>query len=315
MPPPGGEADSSSRDASASTSSAAHALVLEHVHPATRLMEKRRQTFDAQAQLDAQRAAFEEKEKGFAEREAIIKRKDLELQENLVRFGKFLQENDGKRARAKRRAADEAQSRLRKEAEIETLAERLRAARVRDETASAEVSKNGRYASYLESVLEHVSGDPEALSGFTEVEDILARHATLAATNADLIRAHRSFANESERVRAETAAYVEEKKDEALTLNNEIARLKKTLEHTTLLKQETARARDGKLKTEATRKMEHGRVCFATEHLFRRVRSRSAVKYAADENPLERLRVIGEYMSDLDAIVKQRHKENPGLTD
>ena len=149
MPPPGGEADSSSRDASASTSSAAHALVLEHVHPATRLMEKRRQTFDAQAQLDAQRAAFEEKEKGFAEREAIIKRKDLELQENLVRFGKFLQENDGKRARAKRRAADEAQSRLRKEAEIETLAERLRAARVRDETASAEVSKNARYASYL----------------------------------------------------------------------------------------------------------------------------------------------------------------------
>ena len=237
MPPPGGEADSSSRDASASTSSAAHALVLEHVHPATRLMEKRRQTFDAQAQLDAQRAAFEEKEKGFAEREAIIKRKDLELQENLVRFGKFLQENDGKRARAKRRAADEAQSRLRKEAEIETLAERLRAARVRDETASAEVSKNARYASYLEYVLEHVSGDPEALSGFTEVEDILARHATLAATNADLIRAHRSFANESERVRAETAAYVEEKKDEALTLNNEIARLKKTLEHTTLLKQ------------------------------------------------------------------------------
>ena len=56
-------------------------------------------------------------------------------------------------------------------------------------------------------------------------------------------------------------------------------------------------------------------MCFATEHLFRRVRSRSAVKYAADDNPLERLRVIGEYMSDLDAIVKQRHKENPGLTD
>ena len=45
--------------------------------------------------------------------------------------------------------------------------------------------------------------------------------------------------------RAETAAYVEEKKDEALHLNNEIARLKKTLEQKTLLKQETARARDG----------------------------------------------------------------------
>ena len=100
-----------------------------------------------------------------------------------------------------------------------------------------------------------------------------------------------------------------------MTLNNEIARLKKALERATRLKEETARARDEKTRAEATRKMEHGRVCFAAEHLFRRVRARSAVKYAADENPLERLRVIGEYMSDLDAIVKQRHKENPGLTD
>ena len=127
MPPSDGDG-AASRDASASTSSAAHALVLEHVHPATRLMEKRRQTFVAQAQLDASRAAHAEKEAGFAAREAVIKRKDMELQENLVRFGKFLQENDGKRARAKRRAADEAKSRTRKEAEIETLAERLRVA-------------------------------------------------------------------------------------------------------------------------------------------------------------------------------------------
>jgi hypothetical protein len=98
-------------------------------------------------------------------------------------------------------------------------------------------------------------------------------------------------------------------------LNNEIARLKKALERATRLKEETARARDEKTRAVTLRKMEHGRVCFAAEHLFRRVRARSAVKYAADENPLERLRVIGEYMSDLDAIVKQRHKENPGLTD
>jgi hypothetical protein len=30
---------------------------------------------------------------------------------------------------------------------------------------------------------------------------------------------------------------------------------------------------------------------------------------------LERLKVIGEYMGDLNKIVKQRYKENPGLTD
>jgi hypothetical protein len=61
--------------------------------------------------------------------------------------------------------------------------------------------------------------------------------------------------------------------------------------------------------------MQHGRVCMATENLFRRCRARSAVKYKNDDNPLERLKVIGEYMGDLNKIVKQRYKENPGLTD
>ena len=304
-----------SRDASASASSAAHASVLERVQPTTRLIEKRRQTFDVQARLDARRAAHEKQEKGFAAREAMIERKRLELQENSVRFGKFLRENDGKRARAERRAADEAQSRRRKEAEIETLAERLRAARAGDEAAAAEVSRHARYAEYLDSVLAHVAAGRGDDLGFRETEDVLARHATLAASNEDLIRAHRDFTAATARARAETASYVEEKKDEALTLNNEIARLKKALERATRVKEETARARDEKLRGEAARKMERGRVCFATENLFRRVRAQSAVKYPADENPLERLRVIGEYMSDLDAIVKQRHEENPGLTE
>lgn len=61
----------------------------------------------------------------FRRREEVLKTKDLELQESLIRFSKFLQENDSKKARAEKKAADEVRSRQLKEREIEQLAEAL----------------------------------------------------------------------------------------------------------------------------------------------------------------------------------------------
>jgi len=61
----------------------------------------------------------------FRKREEVLKKKDLELQESLIRFSKFLQENDSKRARAEKKAADEVKSRQQKEREIEQLTEVL----------------------------------------------------------------------------------------------------------------------------------------------------------------------------------------------
>ena len=82
-------------------------LVLEHVHPETRLLEKRRQMFEVQDRLEEQKAAFAKASEAFDRREETLRRKDLDLQESLVRFSKFLQENDGKRTRAQRKAQDE----------------------------------------------------------------------------------------------------------------------------------------------------------------------------------------------------------------
>jgi uncharacterized ferredoxin-like protein len=64
-------------------------------------------------------------EEAFRKREEVLKRKDLELQESLIRFSKFLQENDAKRARAEKKAADEIKIRLQKEKEIEQLTDVL----------------------------------------------------------------------------------------------------------------------------------------------------------------------------------------------
>lgn len=68
-------------------------------------------------------------EEVFRKREEVLKKKDLELQESLIRFSKFLQENDSKRARAEKKAGDEIKLRLAKEREVEQLAEALEALR------------------------------------------------------------------------------------------------------------------------------------------------------------------------------------------
>ena len=71
-------------------------LLLDHVSAATRLLEKRRQMFEVQEALSAQKEEFNRREDAFRRREDALKRKDLELQESLIKFNKFLQENETK---------------------------------------------------------------------------------------------------------------------------------------------------------------------------------------------------------------------------
>ncbi|KAF1783113.1 protein of unknown function DUF4200 [Phytophthora cactorum] len=92
-------------------------LTLDHVSPATRLLEKRRQMFEVQEALDAQKEEFARREDAFHRREEALRKKDLELQESLIKFNKFLQENESKRNRAVKRASDEVKQRMSKEQE------------------------------------------------------------------------------------------------------------------------------------------------------------------------------------------------------
>ena len=92
-------------------------LTLDHVSPATRLLEKRRQMFEVQEALNAQKEDFARREEAFRRREEGLRQKDLELQESLIKFNKFLQENESKRNRAEKRTRDENRQAIEKEKE------------------------------------------------------------------------------------------------------------------------------------------------------------------------------------------------------
>jgi hypothetical protein len=66
-------------------------LVFENVTPATRLLDKRRQHYEVEDALAAQKAKYAREEESFKKKEVQLRAKDLQLQQQLIKFNKFLQ--------------------------------------------------------------------------------------------------------------------------------------------------------------------------------------------------------------------------------
>ena len=69
----------------------------------TRILEYKRQLSLVDDALEAQKEDFARKMDAFRRREEGLRKKDLRLQESVIKFNKFLQENENKKSRATRR--------------------------------------------------------------------------------------------------------------------------------------------------------------------------------------------------------------------
>ncbi len=151
--------------------------------------------------------------------------KDLELQESLIKFNKFLQENESKRIRALKRAADEKKQREIKEAEIRRLEAQLKATLNEENVLKGELEKNVKYQDYLENVVQNMS------KFFVEISDILNRHKTLRDANTYLIEKQMADETSNESMMREYSTFKKAKENQALNVNNEIAEMQEKLEH------------------------------------------------------------------------------------
>jgi chromosome segregation ATPase len=199
-------------------------LTLDHVSPATRLLEKRRQMFEVQEALDAQKEEFARREDAFRRREEALRKKDLELQESLIKFNKFLQENESKRNRAVKRKQDEHRQRLQKEGEIEKLKEQHRQKLEEEKSMRKQLELNDKYQKYLQDVVDKGSDD------YHEIQDLLNRYNTLKTANKDLADTQAKAEQENETKSVEYTHYKKERGNEILNSNNDIANLQHRLE-------------------------------------------------------------------------------------
>lgn len=239
-------------------------LTLDHVSPATRLLEKRRQMFEVQEALDAQKEEFARREDAFHRREEGLCKKDLELQESLIKFNKFLQENESKRNRAVKRASDEVKQRLVKEQEVVRLKEQLAQLQLESEALGNQVKKNVKYMRYLELVQETVPED------YPEVADLVNRYHTLKETNRDLLRNQASHEEENESKRVEFATFQKERANEILNFNNRIAALQRRLELEELQGVRMQHEADASLRQTTQKTLALGQIIMAIGNLLQR---------------------------------------------
>jgi hypothetical protein len=199
-------------------------LMFDHVSPATRLLEKRRQMFEVQEALNAQKDEFNRREDAYRRREDGLRRKDLELQESLIKFNKFLQENESKRSRALKRALDERKQQDAKDIEIRKLESQLKQILIDEHELKEKVEANIQYQDYLENVCQSMA------KYFPEIQDILSRYSTLRDANQQLLASKEQDDNERDMKEKEYNLFRKGKENQLLNQNNEIAEMQIQLE-------------------------------------------------------------------------------------
>ena len=189
----------------------------------TLLLKKKKVLQEVQAELDRKKAEYDARMRKCQEREEEVLTKQERIRESVLRFEKFVRENDLKRARALKKEREESQLRHQKEAEIVRLREELETLLKRKEEYKGLLDRLGVYDAYLESVLE-------ASTDFVEINDILMRHGTLLAANEEMRGVVDDSQTEKELLAQSLTTYTKEITDALLVKQGSVATRQKQAE-------------------------------------------------------------------------------------
>lgn len=230
--------------------------------------------------------------------------KVAKLKAEEMKFQLFLKENDNKRQRAVKRAADESKERAKKEEERLEREQELKETEAKLITSRTNLEEDLVYQTYLEKV---VAAAPE---DFTEIADIIKRHQTLSATNGDLQGLVQNNIEKTEQKRLKLHRLSKQLQNEALVKSSEIAELQERLEKAKL---QTAIEEGNKAHRQDSVKdaiRELGEAQMAAFNLYNRCRA----THMADSRPkhetnkvMVALAYIEERFRDLQLIVKEGH--------
>lgn len=272
----------------------------DHLTPATRLLEKRREMAEVEQALAAQKEEFQMKMESLQQRREELERKEYQLKDSLLKFDKFLKENDSKRARAVKKANDERELKKQKDKEIE---------RVRDETDTHSNQKDKLHTKLERYTIFHQYMDKvlEAGEEFHEIRDIIARWDTLKATHQDLLERDQKNQDRVEKQRQDLMKYMEEKENQVLNYNNQLSGLQTRLDaaQSDAVKWESSW---NHIKNTAAKKtLLLGRIKMATHNLYQLVKSHQNQVDDVEETT-DQLSQIQIFVQDLSQITSEIKK-------
>ncbi|KAI9203153.1 uncharacterized protein BJ171DRAFT_425735 [Polychytrium aggregatum] len=253
---------------------------------------------EVESGLVQQKEEFAMKMESLAQRREELARKENQLKESLMKFDKFLKENDAKRTRALKKSLDERKTKEQKETEILNLKDNFSNLSNKKDRQAHIIEAFMPFQSYLESVLENTDD-------FGEVKDILARFDTLCATNGELIDRAREAQERTERDRLQFSLSTEEKNNLILNYNNEIAKLQTRLEESQLKSAKWQAEYDSTLNSVSQKTLLVGQIKMAASNLFQLVKTHLNNRVNTSVDTLNQLDKIQQFMLDLNQITSE----------
>merc|ERR1719159_401025 len=231
-------------------------LFFDNVSPATRLLEKRRQMYEVQDALETHKARYGKKEEQ-------LRAKDLQLQHQLFRFNKFLQDNEAKRRRAESRAADEAAQIKAREEEIRDLEKQLEDSKSQCAELDEEVTRNMKYEEFLDLVKDNCQE-------YSEIQDLVTRYETLESAHKELMKEQTTSDNRIEELRNEYQAYQKDTDMEMLAMTNKVARLQTERDEAVKDREQLGHQMDEASQEDSKHSLHFGQILMSVENLYLR---------------------------------------------
>ncbi|KAG5483422.1 hypothetical protein CUR178_07743 [Leishmania enriettii] len=280
---------------------------LDSITAATKL---RRAELDVQRELEAKREEYNRRMAQVKEGEAQLAADRAELQDTLVQYYKFIQENEIKRSRAMRKVAIEEKQRKEREAYIVQLAQRLQMLESKRDEMKMHYEDLEKYQGFLEEVLSRNDGDE-----YQEPRDIIKRWMTLC-DNTSVLQARKTQLEEDLlRTRSSLNLARQRRSTENIALQNRLNEMQmsfESLQKSIKAKQDTL---DRKIKQKSctTRTVSH--VSMATANLYERCvlwtrdySGRGKVE-TRQKNVLHQLHVICDCLEDFQKVIAQHQEQ------
>ncbi|XP_055113599.1 coiled-coil domain-containing protein 42 isoform X1 [Symphalangus syndactylus] len=185
--------------------------------PSIRLLEKKKETKIMHQTMVQKKKMFQRRMETLNLRWEELGVKEAQLKAHIQKFEQFIQENDQKRIRAMKKANKERELKRQHMQELTKGKQEVAALRLEHQRLSAKLKDYSIFSKYLEKVVEN--------SEFEEIHEVIARYKTLVSMHHDLMQSAQEGQEKIERAKARLARYMEEKDDEILQQNNELARL------------------------------------------------------------------------------------------
>ncbi|XP_058023871.1 coiled-coil domain-containing protein 42 [Ahaetulla prasina] len=191
--------------------------------PSIRLLEKKKEAKLVHQAMEAQKEAFKTRMESLNNRWEELGTKEVQLKAYIKKFEQFIQENDQKRIRALKKANKERELKKQRVKELAKVKLEIAALKQQHQKLYNKLQQYSIFNKYLEKVVQ--------VSEFEEIREVIGRYKTLVGMHRDLLQSAQEGLELIEQAKVRLARYKEEKDDEILQHNNELARLQLRFDH------------------------------------------------------------------------------------